>query len=1320
MIPSALRWTVASRALILGCILLRTGALPLPAAETPAGALPPGVRAEWGWSTAHRDTTPTREKLSLNGLWRWQPAESAPEAPPAGGWGWFKVPGCWPGITDYLQKDSQTVHPHPDWRDTRLGSLTAAWYDRSFEIPPHWEGRRVVARFTQVHSLAAVFIDGVRVGEIRFPAGEIELTHLCRPGTTHRLSLHVSALPLKAVLQSYTDSASAREVRGAVARRGLCGDAELVSFPQGPRVEDPRATPSIRRQELQIRARLHDLPSGRAFHLRVRLSEEQGQTRDFSSPPFTAGDLDSDGAWAFVCPWMPRQFWDLGDLARFCRLEVSLHDDAGQRLDVAHPVRFGFREFEIEGRDFLLNGSRVFLCAVPLDNAQVGAAWATYDAARETLRRLQSFGINFVYTHHYGCEPGAHLGLEEILRAADDAGMLVALTQPHFSHYDWKSPDADTRNGYAEHAAYYARVAGNHPSVVMYAMSHNATGYAEDMNPDLIDGQNDVRDSWASRNVLLARRAEAIVHRLDPGRIPYHHASGNLGPMHAVNFYPNFVPQQELAEWFGHWSTQGSKPLFLCEYGAPFSWDWTLYRGWFQGRREFGSARVPWEFALAEWNAQFLGDGAFPASPTEQANLRWEAAQFRSGNLWHRWDYPAEVGSTRLEERYPIFAAYLTGPWRAFRTWEVSALSPWEYGHFWKPRPGAAAGAQSYPVDWDHLQRPGFSPDAIASHYPRFDLGGRTGDWIPTPAAEALLRNNGPRLAWIAGPPAHFTAQDHLFQPGEPVLKQVVVLNNSRRTEEVEVEWSVSLDAGRSRSGAARFSLPTGQQQRVPVSIPLPEDLLPGDYTLRAAIRFTSSSSSETQEDSFAIHVLTSPPAVAAPGGVRLALFDPLGETGRWLNELGIAYRSLPATASLEETDVLVVGKGALTPTGPFPNLDRVRSGLRVLVFEQSAAALEQRLGFRVAEYGLRRVFPRSAGHPILAGLGADSLCDWRGEATLQPARLTFERDPRLGPTVTWCGFRVPHLWRCGNRGNVASVLIEKPTRGDFLPLLDGGFGLQYSPLLQYREGAGCILFCQLDVTGRTEPDPVADTLARNALRHMLQVVERPVRQAQYAGEPGGWRHLQEAGFRLQHFDPARLTPETVLVLGPGAGPEVLPHAERLEAWSRAGGRFVGLGLSSNEVSSPVLEGLQLRSAEHLSTSLPLAGPNSPLAGIGPADLHVRDPRATALIRGGAEVWGGGTLGIRTNGVLSQLAPWRFEGEAMNLRRTRRRLAFVTSRVLANAGLSPETPLLDRFTRPAGWTPGGEPSENPTPRWRDGLYLEPPVEWDDPYRFFRW
>ena len=152
-------------------------------------------------------------------------------------------------------------------------------------------------------------------------------------------------------------------------------------------------------------------------------------------------------------------------------------------------MRFGFREFWIDGRDFYLNGTRIFLSALPLDNAQVSALAASYEGAKESLLRLKRIGINFVYTHNYGCEPGTHLSFEEILRAADDVGMLVALSQPHFAQYDWKMPDAGGEERLrAPRARSTSAWRATIRRVVFYSMSHNATGYDEDMNPDLIDG----------------------------------------------------------------------------------------------------------------------------------------------------------------------------------------------------------------------------------------------------------------------------------------------------------------------------------------------------------------------------------------------------------------------------------------------------------------------------------------------------------------------------------------------------------------------------------------------------------------------------------------------------------------------------------------------------------------------------------------------------------------------------------------------------------------------------------------------------------------
>ncbi|HTL57190.1 MAG TPA: glycoside hydrolase family 2 TIM barrel-domain containing protein [Candidatus Limnocylindrales bacterium] len=1287
-------------------IALCTG---LSAAETESAivTLPPGVSAVWDQSRAYHESTPTRECLCLNGLWLWQPAANQSTAAPQSNWGYFKVPGSWPGITDYMQKDSQTVYAHPSWSSHALGDIKAAWYQREITVPQSWKGRRTTLFIEYLNSYSAVYINGKLAGEVRFPSGEIDLTSSCQPGTTNLLTLMVVAMPLQGVLLSYTDSASAREVKGSVARRGLCGDVYLFNSPVGPRLEDGRVQTSVRRRECRFDARIERLEQNERYSLLARIRDSRETIHEFVSPTFEATDL-KQGRISFATNWVPDRLWDTDTPQNLCTFELSLLDSTGNVRDTSWPTRFGFREFWIDGRDFFLNGKRIYLSAVPLDNAQVSVALATYDAARESLQRLQSLGINFIYTHNYDCLPGSHLGFEEILRAADDVGMLVAFTQPHFSHYDWRGADADKTNGYFPHASFYVSVAQNHPSVILYSMSHNATGYEEDMNPAMIDGTNAPRDTWSLKNCSLALRAEAIVTNLDPTRIVYHHSSGNLGSMHTANFYPNFAPIQELSDWFEHWATHGVKPMFTCEYGAPFTWDWTMYRGWYKGQREFGSAAVPWEFCVAEWNAQFFGDRAFQISEAEKANLRWEAKQFRAGKLWHRWDYPNEVGSPRFEERYPVFERYLTDNWRAFRTWGVSAISPWEFEHFWKLRPGVDKTRQEFKVDWANLQRPGFSPDYLDARYERMDLAFKREDWIPTSAAQALIRNNRPLLAYLAGKPARFTSKEHNFVPGEKIAKQLILINNSRQPVTATCAWKLELP--KAMTGTLTLTVEPGGQQRVPLSFELPASLKLGTYPLRAEVRF---SNGETQTDTLDINVLAPPDQQKA--SARIALFDPRGETAALLQRLGIQSRQIEATADLSSYEVIIIGKAALTPNGAAPALGGVRDGLKVLLFEQTSEALSQRLGFRTEEYGLRRVFARIPDHPALAGLSADNLSDWRGAASLLPPQLDYQLRPRYGPTVQWCGLQVTRLWRCGNQGNVASVLIEKPGCGDFLPLADGGYNLQYSPLLEYREGKGLILFCQMDVTGRTEADPAAERLVKNLLQYVSTWKPAAHRRAVYAGDTAGKAYLETNGVSVGTYEGGSLSSGQVLIVGPGGSKTLATQATRVAQWLKSDGHLLTIGLGQDELGSWLPFQVATKSQEHISTFFTPPPMNSLLAGIAPADLHNRDPRNLPLVSEGAQLLGDGVLAVAPNYsvVLCQFAPWQFESPQQNLRRTYRRLSFTLSRLLANMGVGSSTPLLERFQQPLH----GSGDEK---RWLSGLYVDQPEEWDDPYRFFRW
>ena len=1199
-------------------------------------SLPDGVKAVWDLNKAYRETTPTRERICINGLWLWQPAENKTDSVPTANWGYFKVPGNWPGTTDYMQKDSQTVYAHPSWKNQRLQSLTAAWYQREISVPAEWTGRRVALSVEFLNSSAAVFVDGKKVGDLQFPAGEVDLTAACPPGSKHTLSLRVSASPFQDVAPSFGDTNAPRWARARVDRRGLCGDVYLLSTPTGPVIDQVRVTTSFRQEEITCTATLGNLAAGTRYTLHAVITDHGRPVKEFTSKEFQAGDL-KDHSLAWTEKWQPEKLWDIHTPQNQYEATVTLREAGTKVLDVAHPVRFGFREFWIKGRDFYLNGTRIFLSALPIDNAQVSAAASTYEAAKETMLRLKSIGINFVYTHNYGCEPGTHLSFREILKAADDVGLLVSFSQPHFGQYDWQMADADQKNGYARHARFYVQVAGNHPSVVFYSMSHNSTGYDQDMNPDLIDGLHGDRSEWAANNLKRALRAEAIVAHLDPSRIVYHHSSGNLGSMHNSNFYTNMAPIQELDDWFEHWAAKGVKPMFTCEYMVPCTWDFTMYRGWYKGTRTFGNATVPWEFCSAEWCAQFLGDRAYQISEPEKRNLRWEAEQFRVGNLWHRWDYPNQVGSRIFQDQHTIVGQYLASNWRAFRTWGLSANSPWEYHFFWTLRDGVDKSRKQLPVDWDSLQRPGFSPDYLADQADRMDIGYRRSDWIPTADGQAILRNNQPLLAYIGGKAEAFTSKDHNFTPGETVQKQLIIINNSRKSVKADCSWSLDLPQPLTGTHSTK-PIVTGEQERIPLSLPLPADLPPGKFELRATVTF---SDGETQKDRFTLNVLPRPSVAKATG--KIALFDPKGETAALLTKMGVSFQSIEASADLSSFDILIVGKGALTAAGPCPDVRRVHDGLKVIVFEQTSEVLEKRFGFRVTEYGLRQVFKRVPDHPLLAGIDQENLHDWRGEATLLPPRLDYSKSRTFGgPAVKWCGIEVPHVWRCGNRGNVASVLIEKPAKGDFLPILDGGYSLQYSPLLEYREGRGVVLFCQVDVTGRTEQDPAAETLARNLMNYLSAWKPTPRRTALYAGDPAGQRHLEFSGISIKPYDGGRLSADQVLVVGPGGNQKLAANAMAVADFLKAGGHLLALGLDQTEAQAILPFDVRMKKAQHIAAFFESAGKDSLLAGVGPADVHNRAPRDIPLVSAGATVIGDGVLAKASdaNVVFSQLPPW--------------------------------------------------------------------------------
>jgi hypothetical protein len=255
-----------------------------------------------------------------------------------------------------------------------------------------------------------------------------------------------------------------------------------------------------------------------------------------------------------------------------------------------------------------------------------------------------------------------------------------------------------------------------------------------------------------------------------------------------------------------------------------------------------------------------------------------------------------------------------------------------------------------------------------------------------------------------------------------------------------------------------------------------------------------------------------------------------------------------------------------------------------------------------------------------------------------------------------------------------------------------------------------------MDVTGRTENDPAAEALARNIIRYVSAWKPLPGRDALYVGDPAGMKHLESAGLSVSSYTKAKLTADRVLIVGAGGGHKLAGDAAAIRKWLTAGGSVLAIGLDAAEGKAFLPFAVQTKKGEHIGAYFDPPGMDSPFAGVGPADIHNRDPRQLSLVSGGASVVGNGVLAYseKSNVVFCQLVPWQFEQKKqMNLKRTFRRASCLVTRLAANMGVAIPTPVLARFHSPVK---AGQAEQ----RWLEGLYLDVPEEWDDPYRYFRW
>ncbi|MBN1557434.1 MAG: hypothetical protein JW951_04740 [Lentisphaerae bacterium] len=1232
-------------------------------------AEPLPLGADWSLADAAHETTATRERICLNGLWRFQPETAYGRAPATNQWAYLRVPGIWCdawGKINFLHHGSESTAWHDDmmryrrtgfmadrWEGQDLTPYSIAWYERLVTVPAAWRGRSVGLDITAIDTAGTVYLNGTRVGGLEAPGGRVALpAEAIRFGATNALTVRVVGYgypgPNRYAVRSGWGS-------------GLSGDVFLYVEPAALALSEPFLLPSTRREQLGIRACLTSAAPHEGCAVRVTINDADGRAvyeHREPLPDLPSGARDIE----FAVPWMAEHLWH-PEAPYLYRAELAVLDRNGAVLDALLPVTFGFREFWIEGRQFMLNG-RPFRLRPYLDNRTAYSCEYSDTAVRRMLVFRKTLGFNALETRGTKSHPGEGCSYyDNLLHQADRAGMVVL----------WQLEDVVSRHETRDMsdpptwAHYRARCLEavikrlrNHACILMWSPAMNVNANREESAPWRMGREPDLEARDPEWTKAMRRAADAI-RELDPTRVVFFHDAGNLGPVFAPNYHFNFPPLQERVEYPSAWAEDGLKPLMFVEAAD-------CYVGNFQKAR-MGGGNAVGEPLATEYLARLVGPRAY-ADETEDYVRTVEAAA-RGDGTWNIG--PINILITQNPSYDAVASRFTVQTRRAWRTWGVpGGLVPWfgingDGGYGGKPMGGvaphrlnetatAADKAPGFRVDrWETVPRrqfgyqyrytyPGLPETLPAAPYPE---GNAT--------YHALRRANLPLMAYIAGRPGRFTAQQHGYASGDRVDKQLALVWDGAAARALTARWRVADAGGTQIAGGEReVTLQPGDSKLLPVSFQAPAVTAPRHADMELTVTEGGGLPADPAwQDRFALQFYP-PPIVPEPPS-RTVVWDPHGETSARLEEDGVKGLHLdPAlepgapgfAAALTGAELLVIGRRALTQDLFTSLIDPVAQGLAVLVFEQEAAALNQ-LGFRTIDVAPRHVFATSpAPHPFLAGIPAEGLHDWAGSSTLvDPYPKTLLPPPMKSKMYRW-----------GNEGGVATVVIETPHHGAFTPVLDTEFDLRYSPLLSWRVGDGRFVFCQMDVTGRTRPEPAARRLRRNLLEHAGDG-SGGARRRVLTLDAGTGALMDQYGFDAVHLPDAPALGAAggngLLVLSGRTPPAtVIAAAPAVREFVRAGGVAALLYVDGEALRSGVLPfeaGIETASLSRTALDAEAAA-HPALAGFGAGDLHYRRFVDVPLLRGlpdGAVQDARGLVAVVPHGagryVLWQLDPGVFD-----------------------------------------------------------------------------
>ncbi|WP_157947751.1 glycoside hydrolase family 2 TIM barrel-domain containing protein [Abditibacterium utsteinense] len=403
-------------------------------------------------------------------------------------------------------------------------------YRRNFDVPANWNGRRVFLNFDGVDSAFFVWVNGEKVGYNTGSrnATEFDITPFLKSGQSNSLAVEVYRY----------SSGSYLEDMDMWRLSGIFRNVTLWSAPV-VHVRDFRVTTDLdakyRNATLRVEAKVHNYgaKSVAARNFAVTLFNAAGKPVGapvkVAVPALAAGTEKSVSVPMLVAN--PAKWTAETPNLYTAVLSLSSGNNAPELL--SH--RVGFREIEVKGRLFCVNGVPVKLKGADRHESNVNTGHYVTEANMiEDIKLLKQANCNHVRTSHYSNDPRWY-------ELCDQYGIyLVAEANLECHGNQSLSSEPRMEKMFVDRNVANVENFKNSPSILMWSLGNESGN-----GPNL-------------------RAAERMVRSLDSTRVTHYEAFGG-GLSNPAGIVSQMYTDQASLDRVGQDAGQ-TKPFYLCEY----------------------------------------------------------------------------------------------------------------------------------------------------------------------------------------------------------------------------------------------------------------------------------------------------------------------------------------------------------------------------------------------------------------------------------------------------------------------------------------------------------------------------------------------------------------------------------------------------------------------------------------------------------------------------------------------------------------------------------------------------------------------------------